>query len=152
MQNDIIVRLAEKAAWFSVQMEKEAVISWGGGRYLLGDPEKFPMGLEAGYSHALGLIPHPYVGARIGDRDLGLRVAPPQLGGLGFDTRGEPGFSWSYPRSLWGAMWDKARGNKRPIDDDDAEEEKKPKEDKGKKKQASAPRSPLAILLASQRA
>jgi hypothetical protein len=89
--------------------------SWGGYRGSAQSP--YGVGLEGGYSHALGLIPTPYAGVRLGGQNMGFTFGAQPLGlHVGMDTGRDVGLSHGprIPRSIWKYMWDKHKGNPDP--------------------------------------
>lgn len=97
--------------------DKRAIMipSWGGYRGSAQSP--YGVGLEGGYSHALGLIPTPYAGVRLGGQNMGFTFGAQPLGvHVGIDTGRDVGLSHGprIPRSIWKYMWDKHKGNPDP--------------------------------------
>lgn len=99
---------------------KAAVIGWGGGQYYLG-PKDYGLGLEAGYTNALGLLPIPKLGLVAGNKNFSLSAGLPYIG----IRAGLPLQGWhrNLPRSLWELIYDKAVGNPDPYEMRAAEEE-----------------------------
>jgi hypothetical protein len=92
-------------------MEKEAIVplmSTGGGSYLT----NHGLGLEAGYSHLLGVLPIPEVGIRLGNEQGGVSVSGP-IPGIGADNGLTPGrWNVNSNRSLWQYLKDKIQGKR----------------------------------------
>lgn len=80
------------------------------------------LGLEAGYTNVLGLLPIPTLGARIGGKNFGISAGFPYMGidtGMGDKSQ----WNWNTPRSLWEHLYDKYHGIDRYQDDTMSEEE-----------------------------
>jgi len=77
---------------------KQSIPAWGGGTVYAQSP--YGPGLEAGYSHLMGLIPVPHAGVRLGGRRFGVSAGLPYLG---VDYGREPGLGagWNQPESIW---------------------------------------------------
>jgi len=92
----------------TAEATKTAIIpSWGGGQYTIG--AKGPVGLQAGYSYALGAVPLPDVGVRFGGENGGVGVGG-ILPYISVDTGARPGWQWNSPQSIWGWLHDKLSG------------------------------------------
>lgn len=93
---------------FGVAFAKQALPAWGGGQFYLGPEKSRGIGLEAGYSNLMGLIPFPRIGLRVGGPDFGVSAGFPYVG---VDSGGrQNGWSRNLPRGVPEVLWDKARG------------------------------------------
>jgi hypothetical protein len=130
----------------AAQVKQAILPAWGGGQIHLG------MGtgpsLEAGYTHALGMLPMPVLGGRLGGEHFGVSAGLP--GYVGMDTGISPNrWQWNLPRSLWGYALDSYRGAPDPYEDPEGyarylHGEPEPKKEKPKKKEKKAADEPGA--------
>jgi hypothetical protein len=146
-EDDPRARRLRKRSFVEELAEKSAVLAWGGGQYHLGNPEKFPVGLEAGYSNMMGLVPFPTVGARVGGPHFGMSAGGP-LPYMGVDTGVSPGLSRNYPRGVMEWLYDKAKGNKSPREEYEAA--LREEEEQGSKKRRSMKKRSFVEALADR--
>jgi hypothetical protein len=101
---------------------KQAIPAWGGGSVRA--QSRFGPGVEAGYTHAMGLVPVPYAGLRLGGRNFGVSAGLPYFG---IDYGREPGVrgEWNYPESIWSHLFGSRPGAEEPEEDAPASQDSK---------------------------